>query len=97
MDEHVARLAAVTGTDDAGSLELVNDTAGPVVAKLQFTLQERGASKLATHDKSGSILKIFINVFGVKFLVWFFILIEVFGQFKSLGIAALVANGQQTN
>ena len=47
---------------------------------------------MGSNDETSGIVEEFVFLFGVEFFVGFFVLVEVFGQEESIGVAALGAN-----
>jgi hypothetical protein len=87
--EHFAGLGAVVGADDACGFELVYYPACPVVAQLQFALQQGCGTELAGHDEPCRIVEELVFLLRVEVFVGLFVLVEVFRQQEAVGIAAL--------
>ena len=57
VDEDVARLATLEGSDDAQALELIHQAPGARVAHLETPLEQRGGALLVRHDEPMTIEK----------------------------------------
>src|SRR5690606_4304671 len=80
-------------SNDASSLQLVDNPAGAVIAQLEFALNKRSRSLLMEYYQAGCLFKHGITIGHIEIIyTTFTIFTHIFGQEEGRRIATLIAD-----